>query len=162
MDPWKAFWDTQSTRYAFVYYLIFKLFYWSAFSITWRFSSAGRLHRLQRRHSLLHLRCRRWHRPQRPLCQAGHMVRLHHGLFHIQISISNDGYWFLFFFVPNQVRQRVRIQHPCLWPDGPHGFQGVNQTSCHCTIPQHTSWYQSYAFAIRHCNMYDSVPASIR
>ena len=29
----------------------------------------------------------------------------------------------------NQVRQWVRLQQPCLRPDGPHGHQGVNQAS---------------------------------
>lgn len=95
-------------------------------------TAAGRLHRLQRRHALLHLRRWRWHRPQRPLCQTGLMVRLFDALISPPRALSHRSARNLFVcflslsFSSHQVRQRVWIQQPRVRPDGPHGCQGVN------------------------------------
>lgn len=73
MDPWKAFWDTQSTKYAHQIVKVVSVKVWKVFSII--FVCAGCVHWLQRGLSLIYLWCWCWHRPQRSLCQAGHMVR---------------------------------------------------------------------------------------
>lgn len=76
MDPWKAFWDTQRTRYA---HQIVKVVGVKVLEKSLAYYNlcvcAGCVHWLQRGLSLLYLWCWCWHRPQRSLCQAGHMVR---------------------------------------------------------------------------------------
>lgn len=76
-DPWRAFWATQRTRYELRCDSFWLLIHWlQSWCDGFLCSPAGRLHWLQRRLPLLHLWCRCWHRPQRPLRQTGVMVRL--------------------------------------------------------------------------------------
>lgn len=74
MDPWRAFWDTQRTRYAHQIVKVVSVKVLEK-SLAYLCVCAGCVHWLQWGLSLIYLWCWCWHRPQRSLCQAGHMVR---------------------------------------------------------------------------------------